>query len=149
MGAIAMKFIACLLSVLILFLGCASISYLGESYPQTEKCALFFSEKDVPLEYKVIGRILATADSDEHFYSNDKFMRAIQKKARESGADAVVILGFEKVVSGISESRNQTKQTEAKGDKITETKEHDEKSSSFQEKRRIEALAIKYKNSTE
>ena len=140
-----MKHLIPLISVVFVFLGCATINYVGESYPPTQQVDLYFSEEDIETEYEVVGRIVATANSDELFYSSDKFTQAILKKAREKGADGVVILGFEKVVTGISESWDRTTKTEEEGEK-TVTRESESTSSSVQEKRRIEALAIKYKS---
>lgn len=143
-----MKHLIPLMPVLFAVLGCATINYVGESYPPTQQVDLYFSKEEIETEYTVVGRILATANSDEMFYSSDKFTQAILKKAREKGADAVVILGFEKVITGKSESGHRTETTKEKGDK-TVTSGHESTSSSIQEKRRIEALAIKYKSNNE
>ncbi|MFQ5798081.1 MAG: hypothetical protein ACE5H0_05220 [Bacteroidota bacterium] len=133
------------LAVLMVQFGCATINYIGESYPPTEHVDLYFSEADIDSEYTVVGRIVATANADEVIYSGDKFTQAILKKAREKGADGVVILGFGKVMTGTSTTRERTEKTEEKGDK-TITREYESVSSSSEEKRRIEALAIKYKS---
>lgn len=114
----------CLLTVV---LGCASIHYIGESYPPTERVDLYFSEYDIQREYTVIGRLLATANVGEPIYSSERFTEAIRKKAREKGADAVVILGLRQVVTG-----------------TTVRYEDEVASSSVEEKRRVEALAIRY-----
>jgi hypothetical protein len=140
-----MKRLICPVAVLFVLLGCATINYIGESYPPTQHVDLYFSEGDIKTEYTVVGRILATAQVDELLYSSDQFTQAILKKAREKGADGVVILGFEKVMTGTSASRNRTETTEEKGDK-TVTHKHETVSSSIQEKSQIEALAIKYKS---
>ena len=132
-------------AVLFVLLGCATINYIGESYPPTQHVDLYFSEEDIKTEYTVVGRILATAELDELLYSSDQFTEAILKKAREKGADGVVILGFEKVMTGTSASRNWTEKTEEKGDE-TVTHQHERVSSSIQEKSQIQALAIKYKS---
>ena len=132
-------------AVLFVLLGCATINYIGESYPPTQHVDLYFSEEDIKTEYTVSGRILATAEVDELLYSSEQFTQAILKKAREKGADGVVILGFEKVMTGTSASRDRTETTEEKGDKTVRHK-HERVSSSIQEKSQIEALAIKYKS---
>jgi hypothetical protein len=114
-------------TLLTVVLGCASIQYIGDSYPPTEHIDLYFSEYDVTREYTVIGRLLATANVEEPLYSSEKFTEAIRKKAREKGADAVIILGLRQVVTGT---------TVIYVDEIV--------SSSVEEKRRVEALAIRY-----
>ncbi|MHC4727045.1 MAG: hypothetical protein ACYS17_07400 [Planctomycetota bacterium] len=139
-----MKEIFVVMPVWLILVACATVNYIGDSYPPTERVDLYFSEEDIEKEYIVIGRIVATANSDELFYSGDKFTEAVRKKAREKGADGIVVFGFGKVVSGTSESRDRTEKTEEKGDK-TVTRESESVSSTVEEKRRIEALAIKYK----
>jgi hypothetical protein len=116
-----------LAAVLIILLGCTTINYIGESYPPTQHVDLYFSEEDIEKEYNVVGRIIATANSSEDVYSSDKFTKAILKKAREKGADGVVIFEF-----GIS-TRTSTVTT------------GDGERTSTSEKRRIEALVIRYK----
>jgi len=129
--------------VFLLMAGCASVNYLGESYPPTRHADLYFSEADVKKEYKVIGRMEATADADESIYSGEKFTEAILKKAREKGADGVVILDFGKVMTGTSESRDRTRTTENR-ERGTVTRDSETTRQSVEEKRRVEALVIKY-----
>jgi len=139
-----MKSLKVLFPVLTILCGCATINYIGTSYPPTDNVDLYFSEADIEKEYRVVGRIVATADADEMFYSSEKFTEAILKKAREKGADGVVISEFGNVATGVSESRERTEETKEKRDKWI-TVETENVSSSVEEKRRIEALAIKYK----
>jgi hypothetical protein len=86
---------------------------------------------------------VATANADELFYSSEKFTEAIRKKAREKGGDGVVILGFGTVMTGTTETVQHTETTEEKGNKVVTT-ESESVSSSVDEKRRIEAIVIKY-----
>jgi hypothetical protein len=130
-------------AALFLLTGCASIHYMGESYPPTQHADLFFNEKDIQKEYKVIGRMEATADADEIVYSSEKFTDEILKKARERGGDAVVILDFRKVATGMTESRDRTESTEERK-RGTVRRENETVSHSIDEKRRVEALVIKY-----
>jgi hypothetical protein len=116
---------------------------MGESYPPTRHVDLYFSEKDIQKEYKVIGRMEATADADEIIYSSDKFTEAILKKAQEKGADGVVILDFGNVQTGINESKTRTRTTE-KAKHGTVTRDHEDTRNTIDEKRRVEALVIKY-----
>lgn len=133
------------LVLLILLSGCASISYLGDTFPPTQHVDLFFSESDIEKDYRVIGRMEATADADELLYSTDKFTRAILKKAAEKGADAVVILDFGKVTTGVNASRDRTETTEETSRGGTVTREHESVSNSVEQKRRVEALVLKYR----
>ena len=129
--------------LLFIAVGCTTINYIGESYPPSQQVDLYFSEKDIDKEYRVVGRIVATANAHELIYSSDKFTQSILKKARKKGADGVVILGFEKVMTGIDHSRNRTEKSTEKSGK-TFTEESESTNSSIEEKRRIEALAIRY-----
>lgn len=138
-----MKFKLCIPIILFLLTGCASINYLGESYSPTRHVDLFFSENDITKEYKVIGRMEATADADELIYSSDKFTEEILKKAREKGADAIVILDFGNVMTGMSESRSRTETTE-ETKRGTVRRDQENVSHTVDEKRRVEALVIKY-----
>jgi hypothetical protein len=131
--------------ILILLTRCASISYLGDTYPPTQHVDVFFSESDVGRDYTVIGRMEATADADELVYSSDKFTQAIMKKAAEKGGDAVVILNFGKVTTGVNESRDRTETTEETRHGGVVTREHEDVSHSVEEKRRVEALVLRYK----
>ena len=131
------------LYLLFIAVGCTTINYIGESYPPSQQVDLYFSEKDIEKQYKVVGRIIATANAHELIYSSDKFTQSILKKARGKGADGVVILGFEKVMTGIDHSRNRTEKSTEKSGK-TFTEESESTNSSIEEKRRIEALAIRY-----
>jgi len=139
-----MKRILWIPAVLLLTAGCASINYMGESYPPTRHADLYFSENDIQKEYKVIGRMEATADADELIYSSEKFTEAILKKARQKGGDGVVILDFGKVMTGTSESRDRTRTTEQR-ERGTVTRDSETTRQSVEEKRRVEALVIKYR----
>lgn len=131
-------------AALFLLAGCASINYMGETYPPTQHVDLYFSESDVKKDYKVMGRMEATADADESIYSSEKFTAEILKKAQAKGADGVVILDFGKVMTGTSESRDRTRTTE-KHEHGTVTRDNETTRQSVDEKRRVEAIVIKYR----
>lgn len=138
-----MKRLITLLAFLIVCLGCASINinYIGQSYPPTEHVDLYFSEGDINKNYKVVGRILATANPDEIFFSDEKFIEKILEKAHEKGADGVVILDFGQIVAGTSTSRTETEERQG-----NQTVIHEYENSGVSEKIRTTALAIKYKS---
>ena len=130
------------LALAIMLSACASIDYIGVAHEPTRDVDVFFSEQDVERDYKVIGHLIATANVDESFYSNDKFMKNIIKKAQEKGADGVVILGFDIVATGSNTNVHVSTGEDDDGDIVTT--EHS--STSVDEKRRVTALAIKYKS---
>ena len=122
-----MKRVLILLALVMISLGCAKVNYIGVSYPPTQQIDLYLSEYDVRTDYQVIGRIVATARVTSELFSDQEFQDKIMKKAREKGADGVIILGFDHVLA------------------VT----HDVApegwvDSDVSERRQVEALAIKY-----
>ena len=71
-------------------------TYIGKTYPATENPELFFSWNDVPGEYETMGRITA---APQLFGNLEDAKKAIEKRAREKGADAVVFEGIGHTVS--------------------------------------------------
>jgi len=126
----------------ILAMGCAHLDYVGQSYPPTQQVDLFYSEENVGREHTVMGEVTATA---AEFVSARKIQDQMVEKAREKGADAVVILGLEHFKSGESTNYSETTTQGAgkKGKKYTTTS--GSASTSVQESKRIRALFIKYK----
>ncbi len=116
---------------------CAHVDYIGESYAPTNRVDVFFSEKDVPRDYRVMGKVLASANE---LISAEKLQAKVVKKAQEKGADAVVLRGLERYKSG--ENTDYSETTEAKGRK---TRTHGHSSTSTEEKKEIEAVFIKYR----
>jgi hypothetical protein len=131
-----------LVALPILAAGCATLDYVGQSYPPTQDVALFYSEENVDREYTVIGELTATADM---FVSTHKVQDQIVEKARSKGADAVVILGLQHYQSGQSSNYNETTTSgkDKKGKNIETTS--GSSSTDTEEKKRIKALFIKYK----
>ena len=81
--------------VLLLAIGCAPVSYIGNSYEPTNNVDLYFSVDDIRMEYAVIGHAL---DADGWQKNQKKIMEAVIKNAKENGADAVLITGMEREV---------------------------------------------------
>ena len=129
---------AVMLSLVLVAVGaCAHLDYIGESYAPTPHVDLFFAEKDVPREYRVMGQILATAGD---LVSAEKLQSKIVEKAGQKGADAVVLLGLERYKSGESTTYHET--TEQKRRKTVTS---GGSSTSSEEKKEIRALFIKYR----
>ena len=126
------------LSFLLVAVGaCAHLDYIGESYAPTPHVDLFFAEKDVPREYRVMGQIVATAGD---LVSAEKLQSKIVEKAQTKGADAVVLLGLERYKSGENTSYNETTE---QGRRKTHTSGSSNTSS--EEKKEIRAIFIKFK----
>jgi hypothetical protein len=75
--------LACLTS------GCATIDYVGDSYQPTTRVEIYFSRSDVPRDYRIIGQVMA---SGGQFVSASDLQNKMIARAREVGADAVIVL---------------------------------------------------------
>src|SRR5215831_12684114 len=132
-------------ALLMLATSCAHLDYAGQSFPPTQNVDLFYSEANVNREYTVIGELTGTGDQ---FVSTQKLQDQMVQKAREKGADGVVILGLEHFQSG--ENTNYTESTtegkNKKGKTVTTTS--GSSSTSSEESKRIRAILIKYKSAS-
>lgn len=73
-----------------------SVSYVGKSYTPVESVDLWFDWYDVPCDYETMGHIDATPGM---FTSIEDAQAAIEQRAREAGADAVVFEGVRRNAS--------------------------------------------------
>ena len=81
--------------VVLLAIGCAPVSYIGNSYEPTDNVDLYFSVDDIKMEYTVIGHALG---ADGWQKNHKRIKEALIKDAKENGADAVLITGMEREV---------------------------------------------------
>jgi hypothetical protein len=121
--------------------GCTKIDYVGKEYPPTADVEIFFSLDDVKEDYEVMGHLTATADD---FVSVEKMQEDIINKAREKGADAVVIFELDRFASGGSTSWSETTENKETLDG-SRTTVSGSSSSSTEEKKEIRAKLLKYK----
>jgi hypothetical protein len=133
-----MNRLAAALCLLLLVPACAHVDYIGRSYPPTSNVELFFAEADVVESYEVMGRVHARAND---LVSAEKLQTKIMEKARANGADAVVILGFERYKTGEHTSYSERTKERRRG---TETS--GSVSTSDESEKAIEAIFLKYKN---
>ena len=118
---------------------CAKIDYIGQSYPPTTHVDLYFSDADIREDYQVMGHVIAQANEG---VSIENLQKQLEAKAREKGADGIVIHGFDRIQTGettvYSEETNRSikkRSTTA----ITTT--------NAEEGRQIKAIFIKYEQS--
>ena len=131
------KYTVSLLALFVLFAAaCAKIDYIGQSYQPTTHVDLYFSADDIREDYQVMGHVIAQAGTG---ISIESLQKQLESKAREKGADGIVIHGFDRIQTGETTTYNE----EAKrGEKersiaaITIT--------SADEERQIKAIFIKY-----
>lgn len=66
--------------------GCGvTLQYVGNSYPATDAPELYFDRADVPRPYMTMGYAEAT-----YVFKVEEAQAAIEHKAREKGADAII-----------------------------------------------------------
>src|SRR5262249_32019434 len=99
---------------------------------------------NVPREYHVMGEVLATADL---LVSTSNLQAKMVKKAQESGADALVLLGLEHYQSGSTTNwgESSTEKTNKKGT-ATKTGTSGSSTTTVEEKKKVRALFVKYKS---
>ena len=133
-----MNRLAAALCLTLLIPACAHVDYLGRSYPPTTNVELFFAEADIKESYEVMGRVNARAND---IVSAEKLQKKIIEKARENGADAVVILGFERYQTGERTTYDETTKEKRSGTTTTGSS-----TTSSETEKAIEAIFVKYKN---
>ena len=132
-----LKWTASLLLLLVLFVAaCAKIDYLGQSYPPTAHVDLYFSEADIREGYQVMGHVIAQAGTG---ISIERLQTKLEAKAREKGADGIVIHGFDRIQTGETTTYNEEIQREEKKRSIAAVT-----ITSTEEERQIKAIFIKY-----
>ena len=86
--------------------GCVNIEYAGtvaEAYPSTAPVAVFYNASKITRSYKILGTATATANYREA--GSDRMLEALKQRARESGANAILITSH-RVVSGGATAEN-------------------------------------------
>lgn len=88
-----MKKLFAIFTVLLFFSCTPRISYLGESYGPTSNVDVFYDEGDIQRDYTVMG--LISADTVDRLpQSTEKIRDAMIQKAKDQGADAIILLNF-------------------------------------------------------
>lgn len=76
-----------MIMVTILLSSCASLatSYIGETLPATSNVDVFYASKDIKKDYKVIGHLITSVNTNV-----EAAKRTTIKKAKKIGADGVI-----------------------------------------------------------
>ena len=128
-----------LLALFILFVtACAKIDYIGQSYSPTTHVDLYFSEADIREDYQVMGHVIAQANEG---ISVENLQKKLEAKAREKGADAIVIHGFDRIQTGETTTYNEETQEEKRRRSIAAITV-----TSTEAERQIKAIFIKYEH---
>lgn len=132
-----LKYTVSFLALFVLFVAaCAKIDYIGQSYPPTTHVDLYFSEADIREDYQVMGHVIAQANEG---ISVEGLQRKLEAKAREAGADGIVIHGFDRIQTGGTTTYNEETRRDEKKRSITAIT-----ITSAEEERQIRAMFIKY-----
>jgi uncharacterized protein YbjQ (UPF0145 family) len=119
---------------------CVSVDYVGKSYPETANVEVYFADEDVSRPFEVMGELIAETD-DMVFTSGEKMQNKLIEEAKKKGADAIILSGLERRVTG--ESSSSSSETKVSRDKVRTTEHSD---SSVKEKKELRARLIKFKN---
>lgn len=125
-----------LLALTLLIAGCAHLDYVGKTYAPTQNVDVVYSEHDLHREYTVIGQLVATGDE---LVSASKLQDKIVERARQVGADAVIIEGMDHVVTG-----STTNYTESRKDKDRDHRTNGTAVTTTQQSKRIRARFVRY-----
>jgi hypothetical protein len=85
-----MKRLLTLSEMIIAMLGCVNVQYIGDEFESTSDIKLYYSEEDIIEPHTIIG----TALGRSKIFPHRTIKRALIKKARQKGADAILILGL-------------------------------------------------------
>jgi len=139
-GSSTIKALSLMALSVLLAVSCTKIDYVGKSYAPTTDVDMYFSLDDIKGEYEVMGHLTATAGT---FVNSEDMTEKILEKAREKGADAVVILGLDHYVVDSGSSWSETTET-TKTSGGVKTTTSGSQSSGTEEMKEISARFIKY-----
>lgn len=89
--------------LLFLATSCVTVDYLGKNYAPTTNVDMFFSTNDVPKDFEVMGTVSAEMPD---WMNMEKMQEKLIEKAREKGADAILIEDFDKQITGSTSNTN-------------------------------------------
>lgn len=93
------------LALLFLATGCMSVEYEGKDYPPTADVKIYENKEKIPFEYITMGKCRVAGDYDK--YSQEEIYAKMIKKAKEEGADAILIYAYQIVAAGSESERSQ------------------------------------------
>ena len=127
-------FTAILFAMILGMSSCVELDYLGKSYPATQQVDLYLNEQDIDREYETMGHLNAEMPK---FMSMEKMQTKMMEKAREKGADGIIMGAIDIRVTGTSENSSGSSDGDNWGSSTT---------TSNNEVKMVKATLIKYKN---
>ena len=97
-----LKIISLLSIVIVLLWSCATVDYVGESYPQTANIDIYYSYENVKNNYKKIGYAVG------YKTDYDTIINQIIAEAKTNGADAIIITGIDVEIGDESKTKKVT-----------------------------------------
>jgi hypothetical protein len=98
--------------------GCATVDYVGTSYPPTAHVDVFMSESDVPRPYQVIGEARAQVEALPLTSPGQRLQEKIVAEAKARGADGVILGGLSsREVASTTQTVGQGTSKRKSGDK--------------------------------
>ena len=85
--------------------GCMSVEYQGKNYHPTTDVKIYENKEKIPFDYTTIGKCRVAGDYNK--YSQEDIYAALIKKAKEEGADAILIYAYQIVAAGSESERSQ------------------------------------------
>jgi len=89
------------LIIAIMTTSCVTVDYVGNSYQRTEQVDIYFDEINIQQEYEIIGQAIGEGPNIEKIQDN------LVKKAKEEGADGLIIRFLARDVDFNGEARRQ------------------------------------------
>lgn len=102
------------LLVIPLLFSCAQSNYVGKTYPPTTNVDLFLEEQSITRQYELMGHIIVDGSD---IISAEKLQEKMVEEAKNKGADAVLILGLEEILTESATTTSGTSSKDEKGDK--------------------------------
>jgi hypothetical protein len=123
--------------------GCVSVDYMGRSYAPTAHVDVFYSPDEVRRPYEVMGQASARADDG---MGMQKIQDELVKDAMKRGADALVILDVNRVVTGTETTTSGTVHEKKSRKRWWEPDYTEQSSTTVNHEKVVQARLLKYTN---
>jgi hypothetical protein len=129
---------------LVLWLGgCATVDYVGKSYPPTTRVDLYMAPSDVQRPYEVIGEARAQVGDVLFGGPGEELQAKLLIEARAHGADGIILGQLDTRQVGQTQETNAQATTKTKGNKKT-TQYTDTSTTTVHEMNELRGTLIRY-----
>lgn len=110
---------------LVVLAACASVDYVGKSYPPTANVDVYMSADDVERPYEVMGEARAQIDAIPFAKQGQQLQEKLLAEARERGANGIILGALESHETGsTSTTTGQAQRKWHKGKRNTQYTEN-------------------------